>query len=91
LPPDDPTPPNTKITKDVPRKVQRTKVTFEFTSRDVGASFECRLDGKNWRRCLSPKTIRRLGEGRHTFKVRATDPAGNVDLTPAKDKFRVTG
>jgi virginiamycin B lyase len=88
-PPPDHTPPNTTFTKDAPNKTFKTKVKFSFLSTDPDATFECRLDKKNWRRCLSPKTIRHLDEGRHRFRVRAVDPSGNVDPTPAKDKFRV--
>ena len=45
--------------------------------------FECRLDGGGWGACSSPKSYSGLGEGNHTFHVRATDAAGNVDPTPA--------
>jgi hypothetical protein len=27
--------------------------------------------------------------GRHLFRVRATDAAGNADPTPAKDRFKI--
>ena len=37
----------------------------------------------------SPKTYRNLKLGKHTFKVRATDPAGNTDPTPAKRSFKI--
>ena len=30
-----------------------------------------------------------LDEGKHKFKVFATDAAGNTDATAAKDKFKV--
>jgi len=33
--------------------------------------------------------MKHLDEGKHKFKVRATDAAGNTDPTPAKDKFKV--
>ena len=33
--------------------------------------------------------MKRLDPGRHRFKVRAIDPAQNIDATPAKDRFRV--
>jgi len=33
-----------------------------------------------------PKELK-VGRGIHKFKVRATDPAGNVDPSPAKDRF----
>ena len=56
---------------------------FAFSSNEGGASFECRLDGGGWGACSSPKSYSGLGEGNHTFHVRATDAAGNVDPAPA--------
>ena len=40
---------------------------------------------------VSPKKVKHLDEGKHKFKVRAVDGAGNVDPTAAKDKFKVVG
>jgi len=31
----------------------------------------------------------KLNKGKHNFLVRARDAAANVDLSPAKDRFRV--
>ena len=39
----------------------------------------------------SPKAYTGLAPGSHTFEVRATDPAGNVDPTPATRTWTVTG
>ena len=39
--------------------------------------------------CKSPKKYKKLKPGKHVFKVRAIDKAGNVDPTPAKKKFKV--
>jgi hypothetical protein len=39
--------------------------------------------------CTSPHTTEKLKKGRHEFDVRATDPAGNSDQTPAEDPFKV--
>ena len=38
----------------------------------------------------SPTTLSSLSLGPHTFRVRAIDPAGNVDPTPASQTFTVT-
>ena len=41
------------------------------------------------RRCTSPHTTAALADGAHSFEVRATDAAGNVDPTPAARTFTV--
>jgi large repetitive protein len=60
---------------------------FEFTSTEPGSRFECTLDGKVFQ-CASPLT-ERVSPGKHTFQVRATDPAGNVYGSPAIDTWKV--
>ncbi|TML63989.1 MAG: hypothetical protein E6G22_05250, partial [Actinobacteria bacterium] len=54
-----------------------------FSSSEPGSTFECRLEGSAWQPCASPDTLASLADGEHTLDVRATDPAGNVDATPA--------
>jgi hypothetical protein len=82
-------PPQTKITEGAPKKTDKSKVKFKFSSDDPGATFECKLDKKAFKACKSPKTLKNLDEGKHTFAVRAVDPDGHRDATPAKDKFKV--
>ncbi|MFY9264152.1 MAG: Ig-like domain-containing protein, partial [Solirubrobacterales bacterium] len=36
-----------------------------------------------WSACTSPRTFNGLSDGGHTVDIRAIDPAGNIDLTPA--------
>ena len=52
-------------------------------------TFKCKLRSQGFRKCKSPKTYRGLDPGKHKFKVEAIDSNGNVDSTPAKDKFKV--
>ncbi len=52
-------------------------------------TFECKIDKKPFKPCTPPKTVKNLDEGKHKFKVRAIDAAGNVDPSAAKDKFKV--
>jgi hypothetical protein len=56
---------------------------FEFSATEGGSSFECRLDAGAWEACTSPHGYSGLADGSHTFRVRATDAAGNVDPTAA--------
>ena len=55
-----------------------TDAAFAFTVDDLAATIECRLDGGAWQACASPAAYTGVGDGAHTFRVRATDPAGNV-------------
>ena len=63
--------------------------TFAFSSSEPGSSFECKVDSGAYAACSSPKTTSHLADGSHTFSVRATDPAGNPDPTPASRTFTV--
>lgn len=89
--PADTTPPQTKITKGAPNKTKKPKLTFKFTSSEPGSTFECKLDKKKFKPCKSPITVKNLRDAKHKFQVRAIDASGNVDPSPAKDKFRVVG
>ncbi len=80
--------PTTKITKGPRKKTVKRKAKFTFTSDEEGSTFECKLDKKPFKPCTSPKKVR-VKPGRHRFHVRATDPGGNTDPTPAKRKWRV--
>ncbi len=86
---EDSTPPDTSITDQPPATTTETTASFSFESSEAGSSFECSLDGGAWVSCTSPKTYSSLSAGAHTFEVRATDAAGNVDPTPARVSFRV--
>lgn len=63
--------------------------SFTFTSSTAGASFQCRVDLGAWSACTSPLTLS-VGEypaGAHGLEVRAVDPVGQVDATPATAAF----
>ncbi len=88
----DKTAPKTTITRAPKRKVKtrksKARVTFEFDSDEKGSTFECRLDKKPFENCSSPLKLK-VGVGKHTFDVRATDKAENTDESPARAAFRV--
>ncbi len=79
----DTTPPNTSITRGPAKSSTADTASFSFTASESGSSFGCRLDGGPYIKCTSPRVYPGLGVGSHTFSVRATDAAGNVDATPA--------
>jgi hypothetical protein len=86
----DTNPPQTTITTGAPNKLDAHKFKFKFkSSEERGATFECRLDKKPFKPCSSPKKVKHLDKGKHRFKVRAIDEAGNVDPSAAKDTFKV--
>ena len=75
-----------------PKKVTKgEKATFTFGSSTAGATFECQIDKGAFKACASPFKVKtkKLKTGKHTLSVRAVLPAGNIDATPSKFKFKV--
>ncbi len=70
--------PTTTIDKHPRKRTRRHRARFHFASDEGGTSFKCRLDDRRFRKCDSPKKVR-VRTGKHTFRVRATDAAGNVE------------
>lgn len=68
---------------------QALTLALAFTSDDPDASFSCSLDSQPFAACASPWTTPALGEGQHTVRVRAKDPAGNVESPPRSASFTV--
>jgi CSLREA domain-containing protein len=64
--------PKVKITAGPKKSSTATIAQFKFKATNVSsAKFECKLDGAKWASCKSPKTYKKLGPGKHTFRVRA--------------------
>jgi Ca2+-binding RTX toxin-like protein len=86
----DATPPETTITSGPPAVLTNSfTAKFGFTSNEAESTFQCSLDNGPYGSCTSPKTYTGLSVGNHTFRVKATDKAGNVDPTPAVRSFQV--
>ena len=85
----DATPPETTITAKPRTKTTDRTPRFTFESDEANSTFECKLDNNPYTSCASPKTYGKLGFGGHVFRVRATDPAGNTDSTPAKRSWKI--
>jgi hypothetical protein len=62
--------------------------SFSFGSSDIGSRFECRLDRRPYRACASPYWTK-AGLGEHAFRVRAIDPQGLADPTPATFRWHI--
>ena len=86
---EDTTPPQTTIANGPGGKLAQGKAKFSLRSSEKGSSFVCKLDRGKAKPCVSPKAYKGLKPGAHTFKVWATDAAGNKDPTPAKRRFKV--
>ncbi len=85
----DTTPPNTTITSGPGGTISNSSPSFGFSSSEAGSTFQCRLDSSTWSACSSPRSYSNVLDGQHTFRVRATDAAGNTDTTPATRSFAV--
>jgi hypothetical protein len=81
--------PQTTLKRKPPRRTGDRTPTFRFGADEAMARFQCKLDKTAFRACRSPFTTKRLAFGSHTFKVRAVDPTGHVDPSPASYGFRV--
>jgi thrombospondin type 3 repeat protein len=89
VPPPDTTAPDTTISGGPSGTVTSSAASFTFTATETGSTFQCRLDVGAWGSCTSPKAYSGLGNGSHTFDVRATDAAANTDATPASRTWTV--
>ena len=84
----DSTPPDTAIASAV---VDGSRATFTFTSTEAHSVFHCRIDRAAFARCSSPAVYKGLAVGSHTFAVRASDAAANVDPSPASTSVVIAG
>ena len=82
-------PPDTSIISGPGNPTNSTRASFVFTSTEVGATFQCALNGGAYADCTSPKTYTGLAEGNHAFRVRAVGATGNTDSTPATYNWRI--
>lgn len=81
--------PSSSITDGPPAASNQSSATFSFVADEAGSSFQCRLDGGTWGSCVSPFSTGPLDDGDHDFSVRATDPSGNVESSPAGWSFTI--
>jgi hypothetical protein len=81
--------PDTTINTGPSGTISNTSASFTFSSSEGGSTFECQLDSNPWENCSSPKNYSSIVDGAHTFRVRATDSAGNLDSTPATRTWTV--
>jgi len=86
----DTTPPETTILSGPPVPSESSTAAFSYKSNEPDSSFECELDGAGFSACpAAGASYGGLADGPHSFEVRAIDPSGNVDPTPAGYSFDV--
>jgi len=83
-------PPKTTITHGPDAVSSSSSATFAFTSSEPVSAFGCSLDGGAFTGCSSPKAYSGVAGGPHTFRVRATDLAGNTDPSPPSYSWQVS-
>jgi hypothetical protein len=84
----DTTPPESSIDSGPFGTTNSTSGTFDFTATEH-ATFECSLDAAPFSVCTPPASYDGLADGSHTFSVRATDMAGNIEQTPAERTWTI--
>jgi hypothetical protein len=82
-------PPETEIGDGPVGTVTTDVARFSFSSNESGSEFRCSLDGATFSACTSEQEYTGLSEGEHTFQVKAIDPTGNVDTSPATRTWTV--
>ncbi len=86
----DTTPPDTSIATKPSDPSGSSTAAFTYSSSEPGSTFECKLDAAAFAACPSAGiSYSGLGEGQHTFQVRAIDSSENIDPTPAGYTFNV--
>lgn len=84
--------PRTRITMGPASKTAKKKAVIRFTDttgNSPGTTFLCKVDKKKWKACSSPLRLKKLKLRKYTVRVKASDPAGNVEAKGAKRTFRV--
>lgn len=88
-PPPPPVKPSSRWSAKPPKRTAAAVARFAFGAKPAGSRLQCKLDGKAWAGCRSPKTYRGLKPGWHTLRVRAIAPDGSVEPTPSVYRWRV--
>jgi hypothetical protein len=80
--------PQTTIDSGPAGTIGDSTASFSFSANEPVA-FECKLDAGAFAACSSPQDYIGLADGQHTFQLRATDTAGNVDRSASSRTFTV--
>lgn len=83
--------PVVKITFGPAFKTRARRPAFRFRDQtgQPGTRFKCRIDRQRWSSCRSPQRLKKLGGGRHVFRVKAINALGQRSKRPARRVFKV--
>jgi hypothetical protein len=71
-------PPTPTVTSTPANPTNQTSASFSFSDTEAGVSFICQLDTSAFAACTRPASYSGLGQGTHTFSVKARDASGNL-------------
>ncbi len=85
--------PRTRITFGPAFKTRIRRPVFRFTDAtgQEDTKFICKLDHKAWRSCSSPLRLRKVGRGKHVFRVKGVNAVGVWEAKPTKRRFKRVG
>ena len=83
--------PLTRITFAPASKTRSRNPVFRFTDAtgQPGTTFQCKVDRKPWKGCMSPVRLKKLSRGRHVLAIKGVNAVGEPESKPAKRTFRV--
>ncbi|HUQ03822.1 MAG TPA: LamG-like jellyroll fold domain-containing protein [Kofleriaceae bacterium] len=81
--------PETTIASGPSGTVANDVADFTFTSNEVGATYQCDVDGAGFNGCGASTVLTNLAQGAHVIAVRAVDLAGNPDASPVQRGWSV--
>lgn len=83
--------PLTRVTFGPSSKTRQRRVAFRFLDRtgQPGTRFFCRIDKQRWHGCKSPFKSKKLGFGRHLFRLKAVNAVGTPSAHLVKRRFKV--
>jgi hypothetical protein len=81
--------PTATIASAPPVQTGSRTATLRLTASEPGSTFTCSIDRGRYRPCAATTRLRHLRLGTHSVRVRAIDPAGNVQDRPTLRSWRV--
>ena len=87
-PPPAPSKPKVTIAKGPKAKSTSTSATFKFSADVAGSGFSCKLDGKAFAKCRSPKTYKNAEARQARLQGARRRPGGQCQCGPSRRQVR---